>query len=339
MTLAAPWVLWLIAAMVFILSTRNPIYLLIMIAALYVLGTKLNDNKSNRQWFKLNLRFLLTIVGLSSLINALFAHSGKSVLFNLPESWLLIGGAITLESLVYGAVNGLVIGALYLLFNLFNKALSVKQITRLIPRAFHPLATMVTISLTFFPSIRQRIQEIREAQLIRGNPMKKVTDWLPILIPLLVSSLEDAFLLSESMTSRGFQTPTHKNNSSLTLVLLILSAFALFAGWILSLYSYPKSISYGLYIFAALVVLFTLIAGGRNNPVKPYKKELWQTADIIGTIIFFIMLITNLILLFSKNMPSFSYSPYPEMTLPPLQWLGVILSLMPGVPGLLQSHD
>ncbi len=102
-------------------------------------------------------------------------------MFNLPDGWLLIGGAVTLESIVYGAINGLVISALYLLFNVFNKALSVKQITKLIPRAFHPIATMVTISLTFFPSIQQRIREIREAQLIRGNPMKKVADWLPIL--------------------------------------------------------------------------------------------------------------------------------------------------------------
>lgn len=339
MTVTAAWVLWLISGMVFILSTRNPIYLLTTIIIYYWLGSRFGKDRKDGQWIKLNLRFMLTIVGLSALINMLFSHTGKTVLISLPDGWLLIGGAVTLESVVYGAINGLVISALYLLFNIFNKALSVKQITRLIPRAFHPIATMVTISLTFFPSIQQRIREIREAQLIRGNPMKKVVDWLPILIPLLVSSLEDAFLLSESMTSRGFHTQPINKSSSVNLILLIFSAFAVFAGWIFSLYDYPKLLSIGLYLFAAIVIIVFLIVSGRGIPVKSYKQVIWHPGDILASATFSLALIASLALLFTDNLSSFSYSPYPIISFPPLYWAGIVISLVPGLPILLQEHD
>lgn len=339
MKTTAAWVLWLLASMLFLLSTRNPVYLLSTILLLYLLGARLTKPKQPTAWVKQNLRFLLTMITLSTLINALFTHTGQTVLFNLPEGWPLIGGDVTLESLFYGAINGLVISALYLLFNIFNLALSIKQITRLIPRAFHPLATMVTISLTFFPSIQQRTREIREAQLIRGNPMKKVSDWLPILVPLLVSSLEDAFLLSESMTARGFHTQSGATGSSLNLIALILAAFAVFSGWILHLYDYPLPLSLGLYGLGAVLIMVVLVASGKQNPITSLEREPWRPADITAGVLLSLALVSTLVLLFTNNTPTLSYTPYPALTLPNLHWTGALLSLIPGIPLILAQHD
>lgn len=339
MTVTIVWVLWLVSGMVFLLSTRNPVYFSIVIIQLFLLGFKMAKRKDRKPWLGLNLRFLAVIVGLSALINAIFAHTGKTVLFHFPERWSLLGGAITLESLVYGAINGLVIGALYLLFNIFNQALTVKQITRLIPRAFHPIATMVTISLTFIPSIQQRTQEIREAQLIRGNPMKKIADWLPVLIPLLVSSLEDAFLLSESMASRGFISRTGSRSSSLNLVALIVALFSIFSGWFLNLYDYPSLLSYGLYGLAAIIILIVIIAGERQSRIKPYKQEKWLPADKIALIVFSTSTIASIVVSLGGNMFALTYNPYPMLSIPEVHWAGVILSLVPGLPLVFNRYD
>lgn len=339
MTVTTAWVLWLVCGMVFILSTRNPFYLMLTSFFLYWLGFRLAKNKSFTHWLKNNLRFLLTMVGFSALINILFTHSGKTVLFNLPQHWPLIGGAITLESLAYGVINGLVINALYILFNIFNQALSVKQITRLIPAAFKPIATMVTISLTFFPSIQQRIKEIREAQLIRGNPMKKIADWVPVLIPLLVSSLEDAFQLSESMTARGFHTRVATKSNQLSLVLLICAVFGVFTGWIFSLYDYPQLLSYGLYLFAGVIFIVIISVSGRKITAKSNKQENWNVGDKLASIFFSLALIAEVALLIFGNASSFSYSTYPVLALPELQWFGLILAILPGLPLLINNHD
>lgn len=332
------WILWLLAVMVFTLSTRNPIYLIQLLLGLSFLGHRLARKKNISPWVLPNFRFILTMILLSTFINGLFAHVGRSVLFTIPQKWPLIGGNITLESLVYGAINGLVIGVLYLLFNIINLALNIKQLTRLIPRAFQPVAMVVTISLTFFPSIQKRTREIKEAQMIRGNPMKKVADWLPILIPLLVSSLENAILLAESMTARGFHKPVDMRSTS-ALVSLILAAFSVFAGWILHLYRYPNPIFITLYILGGGLSAFTLITIGKRSQITRYHQETWGKLDLLMAFMILIYIVSFTSLMFSDRLVSLGFSPYPQLTMPTLQIYGIIFSLIPLMPLLVLHHD
>lgn len=333
------WLLWLLMTLAFLLSTRNPIYLLVSLISLFSLGAWIAEKKHQSFWLRQNLRFLLTMVLLSTLINTLFTHAGQTLLFTIPESLPLIGGSITLESLVYGMINGLVIGSLYLAFNIINLALSVKQLTRLIPPAFHPISVMVTIALTFFPSIQQRAREIKEAQMIRGNPMKKVSDWLPLLMPLLVTSLENAILLSESMTARGFHTQHTSNASTLAIIGSITATFAVFSGWILRLYSYPYLFSFTLYIFGGSILILTLFIAGRQSKITHYHQEQWQTPDILGSIFFFLILIGFSFLNVTDRFPSLVYSPYPKLSWPSPQIIGLILSMTFITPIIFSFND
>ena len=333
------WLLWLIMTVAFLLSTRNPLYLLVSLIGLLILGAWITKRKHQSFWLRQNLRFLLTMLFLSTLINTLFTHTGQRILFNIPEGWPLIGGVITVESLVFGMINGLVIGSLYLVFNIINLALSIKQLIRLIPTTFHPIAVMVTIALTFFPSIQQRAREIKEAQMIRGNPMKKVSDWLPLLLPLLVTSLENAILLSESMTARGFHTSQSSNTSTLAMVGSITATFAVFSGWILRLYSYPEFLSIILYIFGASILIMTLFLTGRQSKITHFHQEQWQTCDILGSTFYTLILAGFIIFNITNRLPSLAYSPYPALSWPSPQIIGLILSTTSITPIIFSCHD
>jgi len=332
------WILWLAAAMTFLLTTRNPFYIAIMLAGLFSLGRRLAKDRNINPWVLPNLRFLLTMILLSTLINGLFSHTGNTVLFIVPRSWPLIGGDITVESLVYGALNGLVIGALYLLFNIINLALTTKQITRLIPRAFHPIAVVITIALTFFPSIQQRAREIKEAQMIRGNPMKKISDWIPIMIPLLVTSLENAILLAESMTARGFHKQTNLQ-SPRALVSLILAAFLIFSGWILHMYRFPSLVFISFYVLGASLVAATLITIGKRANVTRYHQETWTKTSKFSAVLIGIYLSGFAVLALTGRLPTLGFSPYPQLNLPATQVLGFTFSLIPFLPFLVLHHD
>lgn len=332
------WLLWLITALFVTLSTRNPVYLILIIAGLFALGHQLAQQKKINPWVRPNFRFLLTMILLSMLINGLFSHVGNSVLFTIPQRWPLVGGNITLESLVYGAINGMVIGALYILFNIINLALNIKQLTHLIPRAFHPVAMVITIALTFFPSIQQRAREIKEAQMIRGNQMKKVSDWLPILMPLLVTSLENAILLAESMTARGFHQQTNLK-SSRALVSLILAAFMVFAAWILQLYRYPSAIFLALYLMGGGLATFTLFRTGKRSKVTRYHQENWGQADLFMVLVVSAFLVSFAYLGLADRLPSLNFSPYPHLRLPGLQITGITFSLFPILPIFGLHHD
>jgi energy-coupling factor transport system permease protein len=332
------WILWLVAAMTILLTTRNPFYILMMLAGLFGLGRRLAKDRNNIPWVTPNLRFLLTMILLSTLINGAFSHTGNTVLFTIPQSWPLIGGDITVESLVYGAINGLVIGALYLLFNILNLALNTKQITRLIPRAFHPIAVVITIALTFFPSIQQRAREIKEAQMIRGNPMKKISDWIPIMIPLLVTSLENAILLAESMTARGFHKQTDLQ-SPRALVSLILAAFLIFSGWILHMYRFPSLVFVSLYVLGASLVAVTLITIGKLARITRYHQETWTKTSKVAAVLIGIYMFGFAFFALTGRLPTLGFSPYPQLNSPTIQVLGFTFSLISFLPHLVLHHD
>jgi len=336
---AVPWVLWLIAMMVFLLPNRNPIYLIACIFALFGLGAFLVKKKQKSFWLSQNIRFLVTMVFISTVINTFFTHTGQTMLFQLPDNWLLIGGKITVESMVYGAINGLVIASLYLVFNIINLALSVKQLTRLIPIAFHPVAMIVTIALTFFPSIQQRTREIKEAQMIRGNPMKKISDWVPLMIPLLVTSLEKAILLSESMTSRGFHAQHGTKSTRMMIIALIGAVFAVFSGWIFQLYDYPDAFSTIFYIVGGLIVFWVFFISSRQTKVTRFHQDIWMSSDILGTIVFSLLFVGLLISRIIFQHPVLSFTPYPVLSLPPLHLSGFLLCLIPILPLFFSSHD
>ena len=338
MTQSMIWVLWLAMNLALLLSTRNPLLLVWILIFLFIVGTALAKTRLQTHWLGRNLRFIGTMTALSTVINILFTHTGQSILFTLPENWLLIGGNFTLESMVYGAINGLVIGALYILFNIFNLALSVKQITRLIPRAFHPLTLVITISLTFFPSIQERTRQIREAQMIRGNPMKKVSDWLPVLLPLLVTSLENAVSLSESMTARGFQTTLDQPRTNLGLIGLVLALFALFAGWILKLFTYPVWISWMLYILSAGLIFGVMILAGKSTPVTHLDQPHWRKKEFIAAGLLVVSFGYFLWISVQHNL-ILHYSPYPSLSLPNIDPLLMGLGILPAVPLSFTNHD
>lgn len=334
-----PWLLWLGLIMAMLLSTRNPYYLIGLLFFLLLLGSTLAQRKHYESWLSQNLRFLVTMVLLSTLINTLFTHTGRTILFSLPENWLLVGGDITAESLVYGVINGLVIGSLYLVFNIINLALSIKQITQLIPAAFRPIGVMVTISLTFFPSIQQRAREIKEAQMIRGNAMKNISDWLPLLMPLLVTSLEKAFLLAESMTARGFYIHKKSIPADLTILGVLVATFVVFSGWILRLYNYPILISIFLYGMGAISMIGIFIIASRKTGVTRYRKETWQSKEILAMLLLSILTLVWFLLDMNGYLTSLTYSPYPELANPPLQLTGIIFMTIPLLPILVNNHD
>jgi energy-coupling factor transport system permease protein len=339
MQTSGTWILWLIFNLLYLLSTRNPVYLVIILIGYLISGYRLTRKNEPATWLKNNLSFLLTMVFLSTLINALFAHNGRTILFSLPKGWMLIGGNITLESVVYGTINGLIISDLYLLFTILNLALSPKQLTRLIPRVFYPIAMTVTIALTFFPSIQQRAREIKEAQMIRGNRMRNISDWLPLFIPLLVTSLEKAILLSESMTARGFHTPSRSEHKMLPFVGLLLTLFVLFSGWILRLFSYPLWISLMLYFFGGTLVLAVVLLSSHYSKITKYKKEVWHFSDIINTVILSIFIILWIVFTTRKALPSLSYSPYPTLLTPPFQVTVLLFSAVSLFPVFYLKHD
>lgn len=312
------WVAWLFAGGLLAILTSNPFYLilLLIISRLVEYACALHIPQ---QWRLPFWRIAIVILFFSTLFNALTAHFGQTTLFALPAQWPLIGGDITLEAAVFGFLNGLRLITLLSFFLAFNSIVPASQLAGLTPRALHEIGLILLIAITYIPETIGQYRRIRDAQAIRGYRMRGWQTWHPILIPLLISGLERALNLSETMVARGYGSTTSVSMPAR-------ARAAMLAGLLLTLAGALRLVWGGLDGWVLIAIGGLAIAGAyvdlsRLAPRTQYHYRRWSLSDtwvVIGA------LIALGILLVSPR--SLNYSPYPDLTAPPFDtWIGVAI--------------
>jgi energy-coupling factor transport system permease protein len=285
------WLVWVGAIVTITARTRNPWYLVLTL--LWVIVTELAARRqpllgrSAPLWSP--LRFGLFVIPITAIFNALTVHVGAIELGRLPLSWPLLGGPITLEAMLYGALNGLALTTLFGAFAVINRMLPLRAIIHLIPRTYYPVA-VVTL---------QQWQQIREAQAIRGHHLRGARSWLALWLPLLTGGMERALQLAEAMTARGFAGGAVQH----TPLLLLYTVWG--QAWM------------GLLVMAVggALVLGVLRAVGRQHPHTRYRPMEWKMRDwiVVGG-----ALVTALAFLLPiPGHTTIYYTPYPALTPPP----------------------
>src|SRR4030043_1707228 len=198
------WVIWLATVLVLLSITRNPLYLVIILLCVLIVALALRETGTALPRPFSVWKLALWIFMFTTVFNFFTSHFGETGLFTIPGNLPLLSGEVTLEAMVYGATNGLILVGMLASFMVLNQALPVRDLISLIPGAFFPVAVVTSIAVTYLPTTLRQFQQIREAQAIRGHQMKSLRDWLPLLMPLLVGGLEHAMQLAEAMTARGF---------------------------------------------------------------------------------------------------------------------------------------
>lgn len=283
------WVAWVTGVAVALTTTRNPWLLALILAIIGLIlaqqGRLAADGSAALPPAAASaapigvLRFGLVVVTTSALFNMFMVHVGTTVLWTLPPALPLVGGPLTLEALVYGALNGLVLAGLFAAFTVINRVLPVRALLRLVPRAYYPAAVVMSIAVTFAPATLQQIQQVREAQAVRGQQMKGLRSWLPLLVPLLEGSLERSMQLAEAMMARGFAAgEALPDRRPQLLVLAGLGAWL--AGWLLRLGWQQELAGWLLLAGGAACVIAGLWWAGRRHPHTDYRPATWHERDV-----------------------------------------------------------
>src|SRR5215207_6093686 len=146
------WVGWLVAVLATLSAGRNPLHLVLVLLCIAVVEAAIPAMADRRTAPITPLRFALTVTAISAILNALSVRYGDTVLLRLPEWLPLLGGAVTLEALVFGALSGLTLAGLFVAFIVAQRSLPTSALVGLIPRAFYPLAVVAAIAITFVPT-------------------------------------------------------------------------------------------------------------------------------------------------------------------------------------------
>jgi energy-coupling factor transport system permease protein len=335
---ARVWLLWALTTLVVASFARNPLYTILLLLVTTLVGVSYTSEQGRRAPLS-PLRFAMVVIPLSALFNALTVHFGETVLFYLPVLIRsgygdpLLGGPVTLEALAFGATNGLTLTVIFSAFSIFNQVTPVRDLVQLTPRAFHEGGVVLSIALTFIPQTNRALNRIREAQAVRGHRVRGLRDWLPIVLPLLVSGLERSMGLAEAMVARGYGSVSDRAQSLRTQALLALGLLALLGGWLAFLLLPAwKWVGVGAMALGAGLIVGVVWLAGQSVSHTVYRRRRWHAQDTVSVLGCGLALGAALM-----NRDSLYYSPYPRLTLPPFSPLTGLALLGLVVPAALNA--
>lgn len=162
-----------------------------------------------------NLKTILPIILITAILNVFYSSDGKV----LVDWWIITITKGGIEKAIFIAVRIviLIIASAMLTYTTTPTMLTDAIESLLSPLkhiglggAVHTIAMMMTIALRFIPTLIDETDKLMNAQKARGADFEsggiltRVKALIPILIPLLISSIRRALELSEAMESRCY---------------------------------------------------------------------------------------------------------------------------------------
>lgn len=327
---AAAWLVWVGSVLLILSTTRNPWYVGLLLACILTVKAVIphrNPILPFSVW-----QFGLMVVTVSLIFNGLAVRFGQTVLLTIPSAIPLLGGTITLEAVTYGALNGLALTGMVAAFMVFNQAVAVRHLIRLVPRVFFPVAIIVSIAITFVPLTLSHYRDIRHAQAVRGHRLRGLRDWLPLVMPLLIGGLERAFQLAEAMTARGFASTPAASHTTISHLTLLMGLILLMTGWLLRL-MWGYAISGWLMLGGGLALIIGVLWWmGRQTPHTRYRPQRWLAHDWLMTLAASVAGLAFIVPWPGLDRTSIFFYPYPSVEWPsfqPLFGLSILALLMP----------
>jgi energy-coupling factor transport system permease protein len=188
--------------------TKNPLYLAIILLSLVAVLLSVRSAKPDNPW-KPFIAFGLTFAFISIAYNILISHYGYYQFASLPAWIPIIGGPLTLEAAVFGLTFGMTFLCGIMAFAAFNMAVGTGELLRFLPYRLKGAATVISVALNFIPATVLAAGEISQAQTIRSldygaGITGRVRKAGAAFVPLIVTGLEKAVIMAESMESRAY---------------------------------------------------------------------------------------------------------------------------------------
>lgn len=192
--------IWYMCVTVPVMFCMNPVLIVLSFAA----GLAWYIVYSRGQNLK-RLLFFFAVPLLGAVINPVFNHRGSTALFFINDS------AITLESVVYGAVSGLMIGAVLVWFASFSLIMTTDRLLYVFGGLSPKLALILSMTLRYIPLFRRQIAKTNSAQKALGlygedTVPDRVQGGMRVFSVMVTWALENGVITADSMTARGYGT-------------------------------------------------------------------------------------------------------------------------------------
>ena len=190
---------WSAATLGCVLLTNNPVYrgLLLLAAANLVLAAA--PRRTRPLAVGLAIACLIAV-----LLNSLLSHAGTHVYAQVPALIPLVGGPLTLESAVYGLDIAAGLAAALLAVAPLSLAADPVDLVDALPAGLERTGAALAASLSLVPGVARTFVAVSEAQRMRGWRPRGPRSWTEVLVPVMLTAIEDSIQLAEAMAARGY---------------------------------------------------------------------------------------------------------------------------------------
>jgi energy-coupling factor transport system permease protein len=193
---------------------------LLTIASLFLLLCVLAVSAgSGRDILLKSARFFVAIVLLAVAIQGVF-HGGSGVLLRFPASLPALGGRplLTTDGILFGLQLGLKLLTVALTSILMVVTTPPTRIVQGLIKFGIPFkyATLATMIFRFYPVMASEFTEIQQAQASRGfevekgSVVRRFMNFVPLMIPALLSALRRSTNMAISLDFRGYSLDTKR---------------------------------------------------------------------------------------------------------------------------------
>ena len=181
------------------ITFQHPVFLVISFLCAFAYSVKRNGWKA----VVFNLCLLPFVVAFA-LYYSSYTHFGMTVL-----SQNMVGNNMTLESLVYGIVLGMIGAGVCMWFSCVFSVFTTDKVVYLFGKVSPRLSLFLAIALRMIPRIKKEAKRINMAQqgigrgANQGNLWQRFRNSLRIVSMLITWSIDSLTIASESMRSRG----------------------------------------------------------------------------------------------------------------------------------------
>ena len=187
------------AVLVGMITFQHPVFLVISFLCAFAYSVKRNGWKA----VVFNLCLLPFVVAFA-LYYSSYTHFGMTVLHQN-----MVGNNMTLESLVYGAVLGVIAAGVCMWFSCVFSVFTTDKVVYLFGKVSPRLSLFLAIALRMIPRIKKEAKRINMAQqgigrgANQGNLWQRLRNSLRIFSMLITWTIDSLTIASESMRSRG----------------------------------------------------------------------------------------------------------------------------------------
>jgi len=219
---------------------------------------------------------------LSMLLNPLFSHNGRTVLFVMNSN------PVTLEAVIYGAAFGAMLVSTLYWFRSFQQIMTSDKLLYVFGSVFPKMTLILSIALRYIPLFRKQTVQVRNAQKALGlfrdeNMIDRLRGETRVFSVMVTWALENGVITADSMSARGcgigrrtrFALFRFRRQDALLTLLCLLFAGAAIAPIALGSLSYsyypafvfprPGGLSLLTYIFYFLLAMFPSILETEEN--------------------------------------------------------------------------